>query len=99
MLAFFGLRTEDRMGIFTQIHEILFYGQGGYDYATVYNMPLWLRKFTFFKMKEHYDTISGANSDKYLVNEDAVPNPNKVPIPQAVQKAAANYTTKTVQKK
>ena len=87
------------MGIFTQIHEILFHGQGGYDYATVYNMPLWLRKFTFFKMKEHYDTISGANSDQYLVNEGAVPNPNKPNIPKAVQQAAANYTTRTVARK
>jgi len=82
------------MGVFTQIHEILFYGQGGYDYATVYNMPLWLRKFTYFKLKEYYDTQSGANSDDYLVNEGATPNPNKPVIPKAVQQAAANYTTK-----
>ena len=82
------------MGIFTQIHEILFYGQGGYDYTTVYNMPLWLRKFTYFKMKEHYDTVSGENSDKYLVNEGAVSNPKSIPVPKAVQKAAADYSVK-----
>ncbi len=62
-------------------------------------MPLWLRKFTYFKMREHYDTASGANSDQYLVNEGAVPNPHKVPIPKAVQQAAANYTTKTAVRK
>lgn len=83
------------MAIFSQIHEILFYGQGGYDYATVYNMPLWLRKFTFMQMKEHYDTVSGANSDRYLVNEGTVKKETGKPnIPDAVKKAASNYTVK-----
>ena len=33
----------------------MFHGNGGYDWDTVYNMPIWLRLFTFNKMKEHYD--------------------------------------------
>ena len=33
----------------------MFHGQGGYDYTAVYNMPLWLRKFTFTKIQEYYD--------------------------------------------
>jgi len=33
----------------------VFHGNGGYDWDTVYNMPIWLRLFTFNKMKEHYD--------------------------------------------
>jgi hypothetical protein len=41
--------------LFNQIHEIVFHGNGGYDWDTVYNMPIWLRLFTFNKMKEHYD--------------------------------------------
>jgi hypothetical protein len=59
-LAFFGLTSEIvpqyRANLFTQIHEIVFYGQGGYDWGTVYNMPIWLRKFTFHKLKEHYES-------------------------------------------
>jgi len=57
-LTFFGLTSEYRGTIFNQIHEILFWGQGGYDYAVVYNMPIWLRKFTFHKLRSHYDKIS-----------------------------------------
>ena len=38
------------MNLFTQIHEIIFHGKGGYDWNTVYSMPIWLRKFTFFKI-------------------------------------------------
>jgi hypothetical protein len=57
-LAFFGVTPENaaqtRVAIFTQIHEICFHGQGGYDWNTVYNMPVWLRKFTFNKLQEYY---------------------------------------------
>jgi hypothetical protein len=29
-------------------------GQGGYSWETVYNMPLWLRRFTYNKLLDHY---------------------------------------------
>ena len=64
MLTFFGLTSEYRTAIFSQIHEIVFNGQGGYDYETVYNMPIWLRKFTFQKLKDHYDEVNRANKRK-----------------------------------
>ena len=58
-LPFFGLTPkivpEVRKQLFTQIHEIVFHGKGGYDWSTVYNMPIWLRKFTFFQIKEFYE--------------------------------------------
>jgi len=52
------------MNLFSEIHEIVFHGQGGYDYNTVYNMPLWLRKFTFVKIQEYYDEQAKAASKK-----------------------------------
>ena len=55
MLTFFGLTSEYRASVFSQIHEIVFNGQGGYDYETVYNMPIWLRKFTFQEIKDFFD--------------------------------------------
>jgi hypothetical protein len=58
-LTFFGLTSksanEYRVKFLTQIHEICFYGQGGYSWNEVYEMPLWLRKFVYTKIKEHYD--------------------------------------------
>lgn len=56
-LTFFGLTQEYRTSIFNQIHEIVFHGKGGYDWATVYNMPIWLRNFTFHKIKDYYDKV------------------------------------------
>jgi hypothetical protein len=40
--------------LFSQIHQIVFHGNGGYDWHTVYNMPIWLRLFTFNEIKKHF---------------------------------------------
>ena len=53
---FFGLTLANspsyRKNLFTQIHNIVYHGNGGYDFGTVYNMPIWLRKFTFHQIDE-----------------------------------------------
>ena len=58
-LTFFGLTyktaPQSRVSIFTQIHQIVFHGKGGYDWNTVYNMPIWLRRFTFNEIQKYYD--------------------------------------------
>ena len=57
-LGFFGLSyntaSQVRENIYTQIHEIVFHGNGGYDWHTVYNMPIYLRRFTFNKIQEYF---------------------------------------------
>jgi len=62
------------MNIFSEIHEILFHGNGGYDYFALYNMPIWLRKFTYNKLKQYYDEKE-KNNENWMVNED---KPNTV---------------------
>lgn len=53
--GFFGLTYKNRGLIFSQIHEIVFHGNGGYTWTDIYNMPIWLRRFTFEKIQEFYD--------------------------------------------
>lgn len=60
--------------IFSEIHEIIFHGNGGYTYNDVYSMPIWLRKFTFSKMKEFFDARE-RDKEKWMINEE---NPNTV---------------------
>jgi len=61
-LSFFGLTSDTaaiaRANLFTQIHEIVFHGKGGYDWNTIYEMPRWLRQFTFNKINEFYQKES-----------------------------------------
>ena len=91
-LTFFGLTLEYRMYLFTQIHEIIFHGNGGYDYNTIYNMPIWLRNFTFNKLKEHYqpkeddDVVEKSKQAMRTAQTDGtVP---KVQVPTYVTKAS-----------
>ena len=83
-LTFFGLTSTNpeliqqiRLNLFTQIHQIIFHGKGGYDYDTIYNLPIWLRKFTYHEIKKFYDeekkaneTSSKGKNQTNLVNED-----------------------------
>ena len=80
------------MVLFNQIHEIVFHGNGGYDWDTVYNMPIWLRLFTFNKMKEHYSKQNEENEkiNNQLQNKAAniaKPNINQSPPPTCKVKA------------
>jgi hypothetical protein len=79
------------MALFSQIHEIVFHGQGGYDYETIYNMPIWLRKFTFNKIKEWYDqSKANKNENSWLSGEakQTASKNKKVNPPTYVTKAS-----------
>jgi hypothetical protein len=100
-LTFFGLTPEFapeyRKYLFTQIHSLVFHGKGGYDYATIYNMPIWLRKFTFSEIDKHYkdeakameDAQKGKKGTKTLISSDG-----KVNTPEFL-KATKDYKGKT----
>ena len=58
-LAFFGLTSisakTNQLKLYKQIHQICFHGKGGYDWNTVYNLPIYLRNFIFFEIKKFYE--------------------------------------------
>jgi len=95
ILTFFGLTWNNflafRFSIFNEIHEIVFHGKGGYDYETIYNMPIWLRKYTFNKIKEYYTPVNtNNNSDSWTngsVKEEASKN-KQIKVPTYVTKAS-----------
>ena len=52
------------------MHEIVFHGNGGYDWHTLYNMPIWLRNFTFKKIQEYYKKQEEAqNKNSMILNQ------------------------------
>jgi hypothetical protein len=98
-LTFFGLTydiaPEARNSLFRQIHQIVFHGNGGYDWHTIYNMPIWLRKFTFNEIQNHYDeekkqmknsnnkgskTVIGADGKVKAPEFLKNPQPNRKPV-------------------
>jgi len=66
-LAFFGLISENipklRISLFTQIHEIVFHSKGGYSWETIYNMPIWLRRFTYKQIQDYFSKINNQDND------------------------------------
>ncbi len=83
---------EYRPILFQQIHEIVFHGGGGYDWDTVYNMPLWLRRTTFNLIKEYYDKQEEAREKQ----QNLLKNTNKKDI--ARPNIAPTYTAKVPKK-
>jgi hypothetical protein len=80
ILTFFGLNQQYRVELFSQIDEIVTYGQG-YDWATVYNFPIWLRNFTYKKIEERYRKKNEAieEQNNIVTNTTKVSNISKPP--------------------
>ena len=95
-LAFFGLTSDNiapaRASLFNQIHQIVFYGKGGYDWHTVYNMPIWLRRWTFNEIKKFYEEekdttknpVKSEGGKKTVINSDGT-----IKTPELLQKVAS----------
>jgi len=100
-LTFFGLTPEFapefRKNLFQQIHSLVFHGKGGYDYATIYNMPIWLRKFTLSEINTFYENekkaIENARSRKKGTKTLITPD-GKVNTPEFLN-ATKDYKGKT----
>ena len=52
-LTFFGLTPKYRGLLFTQIHDLVYHGGGGFIHSEVYNMPIWMRQYHIKKINEH----------------------------------------------
>ena len=77
VLTFFGLTSEYRQNLFAQIHEIVFHGNG-YDWHTIYNMPIWLRNFTYRKLEEYFNKQQEAQNKQSNVLKN---NPKEIARP------------------
>ena len=94
--AFFGLTLNNapqfRINLFHHLHQIIFHGQGGYDFQTVYNLPIWLRKYIFKEISDYYNEKSKPPEEKgktTLVSSDG-----KVNVPEFA-KASKKYKGKS----
>jgi hypothetical protein len=89
-LTFFGLTydlvPQFRAALFSQIHQIVFHGKGGYDWHTVYNMPIWLRKFTFKQIQEFYEEEKASIENKSKQgSKTLVSSDGKINTPEFLQ--------------
>ena len=80
--------------MFAQIHDIVFHGNGGFSWDTIYNMPIWLRRFTFNKIKEHFDKQNEENEKQ----QNMLNNKQNLSKEIARPNIAPTYTTKAPKK-
>lgn len=97
-LAFFGLNkhniAQSRVNLFRQIHEIVYHGNGGYDWNTVYNMPIWLRRFTFQEIADFVEKQNNTNdSSSDGGNKTVIDKDGKVQAPDVLQQAQSAQRT------
>tara|TARA_Y100000361_G_C10892518_1_gene204869 strand:+ start:39 stop:341 length:303 start_codon:yes stop_codon:yes gene_type:complete len=50
--TFFGLEPRHRIQLHDHLFELLWWGDGRWDWDTIYNMPIFLRKFWTRKLNE-----------------------------------------------
>ena len=91
-LAFFGLNLDNldlaksaKLSIYKQIHQICFHGQGGYNWNTVYNMPVYLRNFIFNEIKQYNEEQNKQNNQS--------PTSTNTPNPKSPYKKPPSSTT------
>lgn len=50
--TFFGFRPEHQVQLHDQLYELLIAGEGRWDWETIYNLPLHIRKFWVSKINK-----------------------------------------------
>jgi hypothetical protein len=81
---------------------MVFYGKGGYDWNTIYNIPIWLRKFVFNKIHEHYDNESKSSNQDNNVQKSIeamkIAGFTKDKLQNQSSNQSPHYTTKASKK-
>ena len=60
--TFFGLEAKDRPRLHDLIFDLVWAGEGRWDWNTIYNMPIFLRNFYIKKLNKMTDDKNQANA-------------------------------------
>lgn len=75
--TFFGLRPSDRVQLHENIFNLLWHGEGRWDWDTIYNMPIFLRRFYTKKvnslLEERLEQLQQAKKKKRS-SKNSLPN-------------------------
>jgi len=52
---FFGLTPSYKFQLYQEIHDLVYYGNGGFLYSEVYNMPIHIRRFHIRKINDLHE--------------------------------------------
>ena len=88
--------SEVSVNLFKQLHSIIFHSKGSYDFYTIYNLPIWLRKFVFKEIDDYYKEEKSAyeNATKGK-NSSTMVNPDGTINTPAFTQASESYKGKS----
>ena len=69
---------------------MVFHGKGGYGWHDIYNMPTWLRKFTFKEILDHYEEEKRAQSKAAGKNSSTIMDASGKVNPSNIPSSPAN---------
>jgi hypothetical protein len=58
--TFFGFKPEDRVKLHESLFDLIWYGSGRWDWNTLYNMPVYIRRFWISKINKMQDDAAAA---------------------------------------
>ena len=72
MSTFFGLTPTYRNILFTEIHDLVYHGGGGFKHEEVYNMPTWMRRFHIQKITSFVEKQNKQREDEQRKNKQSL---------------------------
>lgn len=51
------------MQVYQEVHELTYHGGGGFTYSEVYNMPIYLRRFSLKKINDYIKAKNQAEKE------------------------------------
>lgn len=87
-----------RLQLFSRMHEIVFYGKGGYSFEAVYTMPTWLRNYIHSELLKFYKQESEAveKASSSSSSSTVAPAVARPPSPAAVPRKADMTSSRKV---
>lgn len=79
--TFFGFKPQDRISLHENIFNLIWHGEGRWDWDTIYNMPLFLRKFYIKQINAILETKQAAN-EKRLEQQEKMKRRNITKSPR-----------------
>ncbi len=51
------------MVVYNEVHDLAYHGGGGFSYSEVYNMPIYLRRYSIHRINEHLQKQKDAQEE------------------------------------
>jgi hypothetical protein len=85
--AFFGLTSNYKFQVYDEIHDLVYYGNGGFLYSEVYNMPIHLRRYHIRKINKLHEERNKAEQDAMSKSQQSMNSIPKMPnIPKNIRR-------------